>query len=117
MGHLGDFVSSCKERIEQAKADWQNGRIHLPRNEDQEFIPYTKAQDGLQSQRPEPDPLCDGYIDAGTSMNASIAAQLILKYPKKPGVYAAESYFDREAYLREVEKRRFSVSKTVEYLD
>ena len=64
-----------------------------------------------------PDPLYDGYVDAGTSMNASIAAQLILKYPRKPGVYAPEGYFDPEAYFREVEKRKFKVSKTVDYLD
>jgi redox-sensitive bicupin YhaK (pirin superfamily) len=34
-----NFVSSRKERIEQAKADWQEGRIILPPNDNQEFIP------------------------------------------------------------------------------
>jgi redox-sensitive bicupin YhaK (pirin superfamily) len=34
-----NFVSSRKARIEQAKADWQAGRIPLPPNDDQEFIP------------------------------------------------------------------------------
>ncbi|HRL21331.1 MAG TPA: pirin family protein [Alcaligenes sp.] len=34
-----NFVSSRKERIEQAKDDWQNGRIALPPQDDQEFIP------------------------------------------------------------------------------
>ena len=34
-----NFVSSRQDRIEQAKADWQSGRIHLPLNDDQEFIP------------------------------------------------------------------------------
>ena len=34
-----NFVSSRKERIEQAKDDWQNGRIVLPPQDDQEFIP------------------------------------------------------------------------------
>jgi lysine 6-dehydrogenase len=63
-----------------------------------------------------PDPLYDGYVDAGTSMNASIAAQLILKYPRKPGVYAPEGYFDPEVYFREVEKRKFKVTKSMEYL-
>ena len=43
--HLGhrhiwwNFVSSRKERIEQAKADWQEGRILLPPNDNLEFIP------------------------------------------------------------------------------
>ena len=34
-----NFVSSRKERIEQAKADWQSGRIILPPNDNTEFIP------------------------------------------------------------------------------
>lgn len=37
-----NFVSSRKERIEQAKADWENGRIVLPPNDNQEFIPLPK---------------------------------------------------------------------------
>ncbi len=43
--HIGDryiwwnFVSSRKERIEQAKADWQAGRIILPPNDNKEFVP------------------------------------------------------------------------------
>lgn len=34
-----NFVSSRKERIEQAKADWKAGRILLPPNDNQEFVP------------------------------------------------------------------------------
>jgi redox-sensitive bicupin YhaK (pirin superfamily) len=34
-----NFVSSSKERIEQAKADWRAGRIKLPDLDDGEFIP------------------------------------------------------------------------------
>ena len=34
-----NFVSSSKERIEQAKADWEAGRIKLPVHDDEEFIP------------------------------------------------------------------------------
>ena len=43
--HLGDryiwwnFVSSRKERIEQAKEDWKQGRIMLPPTDNAEFIP------------------------------------------------------------------------------
>jgi hypothetical protein len=43
--HLGDryiwwnFVSSRKERIEQAKEDWKQGRILLPPADNEEFIP------------------------------------------------------------------------------
>ncbi len=32
-----NFVSSSKERIEQAKADWQAQRMKLPDLDDQEF--------------------------------------------------------------------------------
>lgn len=60
-----------------------------------------------------PDPLYDGYLDAGTSMNASIAAQLILRDPRKPGVYACEGYFDVEAYFLEARKRKFAIDLTV----
>ena len=34
-----NFVSSSKDRIEQAKADWRAGRMKLPDADDQEFIP------------------------------------------------------------------------------
>ncbi len=34
-----NFVSSSKERIEQAKADWRAGRMALPLNDDREWIP------------------------------------------------------------------------------
>ena len=60
-----------------------------------------------------PDAMYDGYVDACTSMNASIAAQLILKYPKKPGVFAPEGYFDAATYFPELEKRKFRISKTI----
>jgi redox-sensitive bicupin YhaK (pirin superfamily) len=41
-----NFVSSSKERIEQAKADWKEGRMSLPRGDDHEFIPL--PQDGTK---------------------------------------------------------------------
>jgi redox-sensitive bicupin YhaK (pirin superfamily) len=34
-----NFVSSSRERIEQAKADWKAGRFALPKGDDGEFIP------------------------------------------------------------------------------
>jgi redox-sensitive bicupin YhaK (pirin superfamily) len=36
-----NFVSSSKERIEQAKADWKAHRFKLPDHDNQEFIPLT----------------------------------------------------------------------------
>ena len=38
-----NFVSSSKDRIEQAKADWRAGRMKLPDADDQEFIPLPEA--------------------------------------------------------------------------
>jgi redox-sensitive bicupin YhaK (pirin superfamily) len=38
-----NFVSSSKERIEQAKADWRGGRMKLPDADDQEFIPLPET--------------------------------------------------------------------------
>ena len=34
-----NFVSSSRERLEQAKADWRAGRFKLPDLDDREFIP------------------------------------------------------------------------------
>lgn len=60
-----------------------------------------------------PDPIYSPYVDACTSMNASIAAQLILKHPKKPGVHAPESYFDAATYFPELEKRKFRITRSI----
>lgn len=50
-----NFVSSRKERIEQAKEDWKQGRIILPPNDNEVFIPlpddHSKPAGG---PRPEP---------------------------------------------------------------
>ena len=48
-----NFVSSRKERIEQAKADWRSGRIPLPPNDDAEFIPLPEER----AKPPAPEPL------------------------------------------------------------
>jgi hypothetical protein len=34
-----NFVSSSRDRIEQAKADWRAGRMKLPDADNAEFIP------------------------------------------------------------------------------
>lgn len=39
-----NFVSSRKERIEQAKADWKEGRIILPPNDNLEFVPLPQEK-------------------------------------------------------------------------
>ena len=49
-----NFVSSRKERIEQAKEDWKQGRIILPPNDDKEFIPLPEDK-SRPSEPPPPD--------------------------------------------------------------
>ncbi len=61
----------------------------------------------------KPDALYKPYVDACTSMNGSIAAQLILSQPMRPGVFAPEAYFDVPTYFRELEKRKFIIGKRV----
>jgi redox-sensitive bicupin YhaK (pirin superfamily) len=39
-----NFVSSRRERIEQAKADWKEGRILLPPTDNREFIPLPEEK-------------------------------------------------------------------------
>ncbi len=51
-----NFVSSRKDRIEQAKEDWKQGRIILPPNDDQEFIPLPDDR-SRPSNPPRPEPL------------------------------------------------------------
>lgn len=61
-----------------------------------------------------PDPIYDGYVDAATSMGASIGAQLMLRSPMQPGVWGPEEYFDTGAFLAELEKRKFRVEISVD---
>ncbi len=62
-----------------------------------------------------PDPMYEPYVDAATSMNASIAAQLMLASPLRPGVFAPEEYFRAATYFPELEKRHFIVRKKVSF--
>jgi redox-sensitive bicupin YhaK (pirin superfamily) len=51
-----NFVSSRKERIQQAKEDWKQGRIKLPPKDNQEFIPLPEDKSS-KSETPKPEPL------------------------------------------------------------
>ena len=61
--HIGDryiwwnFVSSSKERIEQAKQDWKEGRILLPPTDNQEFVPLPEDDSKPAGGPPAPEPL------------------------------------------------------------
>jgi redox-sensitive bicupin YhaK (pirin superfamily) len=50
-----NFVSSRKERIEQAKADWKAGRILLPPTDNQEFIPLPEDRSKPAGGPPAPE--------------------------------------------------------------
>ena len=52
-----NFISSRKERIEQAKEDWKQGRIILPPNDDKEFIPLPETKSRPSDGPPRPEPL------------------------------------------------------------
>lgn len=52
-----NFVSSRKERIEQAKEDWKQGRIILPPNDNKEFVPLPDDKSKPAGDPPKPEPL------------------------------------------------------------
>lgn len=52
-----NFVSSRKERIEQAKEDWKQGRIILPPTDNKEFIPLPQDSSRPAGGPPGPEPL------------------------------------------------------------
>ncbi len=52
-----NFVSSKRERIEQAKEDWKQGRIILPPNDNKEFIPLPNDKSRPAGSAPKPEPL------------------------------------------------------------
>ncbi|HLQ99680.1 MAG TPA: pirin family protein [Sphingobacterium sp.] len=52
-----NFVSSSRERIEQAKADWKAGRIILPPTDNKEFVPLPEDKARPAGSSPEPNPL------------------------------------------------------------
>lgn len=64
-----------------------------------------------------PHPLYDDYVDAGTSMNMSIGVQQILKRPLRPGVWAAEEYFEAGAFFAELRKRHFQIEIETQTLE
>lgn len=52
-----NFVSSKRERIEQAKEDWKQGRIMLPPNDNKEFIPLPEDKSKPAGSSPPPEVL------------------------------------------------------------
>lgn len=52
-----NFVSSRRERIEQAKEDWKQGRIVLPPNDNKEFVPLPNEKSRPADDPAKPEPL------------------------------------------------------------
>lgn len=52
-----NFVSSRKDRIEQAKEDWKQGRIILPPNDNETFIPLPEDKSRPAGSDPSPEVL------------------------------------------------------------
>jgi redox-sensitive bicupin YhaK (pirin superfamily) len=52
-----NFVSSRRERIDQAKEDWKQGRIILPPNDNKEFVPLPDEKSRPAGSKPPPQPL------------------------------------------------------------
>jgi saccharopine dehydrogenase-like NADP-dependent oxidoreductase len=94
----------------------QNNRGRIPAQESHEI--HFAIGHGTREGKPckvtcrvigHPDPLYDDYADAGTSMNMSIGVQQMLSRPLRPGVWAAEEYFQADAFFAELRKRHFTI--------
>ncbi len=97
---------------------------HIPAQEVHEM--HFAIGQGMRAGKPcrvtcrvigHPNPLYDDYADAGTSMNMSIGVQQMLRNKLHPGVWAAEEYFQADAFFAELRKRHFSIeieTQTVE---
>lgn len=61
-----------------------------------------------------PSALHEGYIDAGTSMCASVGLQLARRMTLRPGVWAPEEVFDPAVFFAELKPRGFEISIVTE---
>jgi hypothetical protein len=108
---LDALISRNMQRNAHCVPDQESWEIH--------FAIGSGTKDGVATRvrcdvTVKPDPMYAPYVDACTSMNASIASQLILLSASRPGVWSPEEYFDVERYFTEVRKRNMSVDLTVE---
>lgn len=94
----------------------KKNRSRIPAQESHEihFAIGQGTRDGKKSRVTcrvigHPHPFCDDYVDAGTSMNMSIGVQQMLKGALRPGVWAAEEYFEADAFFAELRKRHFEI--------
>jgi len=102
----------------------EQNRHRIPEQQSHEihFAIGVGTKDGVRQEvrcdvMVHPNEMYGPYVDACTSMNASIAAQLLLVQAKKPGVWAPEEYIEVQPYIAELEKRHFEVSVSTRNLD
>lgn len=113
-----DFLSAIINRNIDVNAD----RIPVQESHEIHFAVGEGIRNGKQTRvrwqvAVHPHELFAPYVDAATSMNASISAQLLLNAEANPGVWAPEEYFDAASYFREVDRRQMVVGSTIETLD
>lgn len=113
----GDFLAKViarnMERNAQHIPAQEGHEIHFAIGEGQRDGSATRVRCTITSA---PDPLYADYVDACTSMNVSIAAQLLLGQPFKAGVWGPEEYFEVRPYFDELEKRHFQINVSSESL-
>ncbi len=118
---IGDYSVRPLEVLEAVMArNAARNASRIPKQESHEIhlARATGTKGGLHTEvRCEvtihPHQLYEAYTDAATSMNASIAGQLLLLAESRPGVWAPEEFFDVQSYLAELRKRHFSVRTVV----
>ena len=113
--HPGRFLASVINRNIERNRD----RIPDQASHEIHFVTGTGTRRGVAARvRSEivvrPHPMYEGYVDAATSMNGSIAAQLMLKSPLPAGVWAPEEFFDTGPYFEELRKRNFEFNLTID---
>lgn len=113
--HPGRFLASLIDRNIERNRD----RIPAQSSHEIHFVIGTGTRGGKASRvRGEiivrPNPMYDGYVDAATSMNGSIAAQLMLKSSLPAGVWAPEEFFETGPYFDELAKRGFEFNLSIE---
>jgi saccharopine dehydrogenase-like NADP-dependent oxidoreductase len=103
---LNAVIERNIERNRQRMPEQENHEIHFAIGVGQrKGAPATVRCEVLV----RPDDRYAHYVDATTSMNASIAAQLMLTSEAMPGVWAPEEFFDVKRYFVELDRRGFQV--------
>ena len=108
---LEELTKRNIERNQDSIPDQEGYEMHLAIGKGMKDGLATTAECTVMTS---PDPFYDDYLDAATSMNVSIGAQIICRSEKMPGVWGPEEYFDTAEYFEELKKRHFRITMSVE---